>query len=403
MKCFVCKNENLFRFLSLGKQPPSDAFLKSKDLKKDEKTYPLDLYYCNDCGLVQLGFVVSPQLLFRDYVYKSGSNNSLKKNFEELVLDLIKDFNLNENDLVVDIGSNDGTLLSFYLPFKVKRLGIDPSSVAEEAAAKGTPTIVDFFTKKLAVKVKARYGQAKVITATNVFAHVKDLYDFMAGVSELLKSKGVFVSESGYLMDMVEKLQYDSIYHEHLRYYSLRPLQILFEQFGMEIFRVQRIPSHGGSIRVFACHAGDFQIELGVNKLMEEERKYGLYDKKNLMRFAKMVRKNKEDLRRLVLKIRKNGRKIVGIGAPAKGNTLLNYCGLGHDLIDYLVERSRLKIGLFTPGQHLPIIDESRLFSDQPEYALLLAWNIAEELVAKLKNLGYKGKFILPTPKPKII
>lgn len=403
MKCFVCKNDKLFRFLSLGKQPPSDAFLKSKDLEKKEKTYPLDLYYCDNCGLVQLGHVVSPELLFRSYVYNTGTNNSLKKNFEELVINLVREFNLNEDDLVIDIGSNDGTLLSFYLPFKVKRLGIDPSSVAEDAVAKGTPTIVDFFTKKLAVEVRKKYGQAKVITATNVFAHVKNLFDFMGGVHNLLKPRGVFVTESGYLMDMVKKLQYDSIYHEHLRYYSLRPLQILFEQFGMEIFRIQRIPSHGGSIRVFACHSGDFQIELGVNKLMKEERKYGLYNKGKLMRFAQKVKENKEDLRGLVLKIRKNGQKVVGIGAPAKGNTLLNYCGLGPDLIDYLVEKSQLKIGLFTPGQHLPIIDESRLFNDQPEYALLLSWNIAEELVAKLKGLGYRGKFILPTPRPKII
>lgn len=403
MKCFVCKNENLFRFLSLGKQPPSDAFLKSKDLKKKEKIYPLDLYYCDNCGLVQLGHVVSPELLFRSYVYNTGTNNSLKKNFEELVINLVREFNLNEDDLAIDIGSNDGTLLSFYLPFKVKILGIDPSSVAKEAKVKGTPTIVDFFTKKLAVKVKARYGQAKVITATNVFAHVKDLYDFMAGVRELLKSKGVFVSESGYLMDMVTRMQYDSIYHEHLRYYSLRPLQILFKYFGIEIFKVERMSTHGGSIRVYACYKGDYQIGSGVLELMEEEKKFGLYEKRTFIQFAEGVKKNREELRRLIFDIKKKGQKIVGVGAPAKGNTLLNYCGLGANLIDYLVEKSPLKIGLFTPGQHLPVIDEARLFNDQPEYALLLSWNIAEELVAKLKGLGYKGKFILPTPKPKII
>lgn len=403
MECYICKNKSLTKILDLGKHPVSDGFVRPKDLEKDEEVFPLVLCFCDNCKLMQLNYAVSPEKLFKDYVYNTASNNSLKANFSALAMNLIAGYKLGPKDLVIDIGSNDGTLLENFLDNKIKILGVDPSSVAKLALEKGVPTLVEFFSHRLAKNIKKEHGQAKIITATNVFAHVKDLDDFMAGVKELLKPDGIFVSESGYLMDMVEKLQYDSIYHEHLRYYSLKPLIILFENFGMEIFNVERIASHGGSIRVYAGHKEYYPVSREVRRLLSEEKEKGLYDRQVLLKFSERVEESKEELRRLILGIKEKGQRIVGIGAPAKGNTLLNYCGLNRNIIDYLAEKSSLKIGTFAPGTHIPVINEAKLFSDQPEYALLLSWNLAEELVAKLRQLGYKGKFILPTPKPKIL
>lgn len=403
MSCFICGEKKLYKFLSLGHQPPSDAFLRAADLLKPEATYPLELCLCQSCYLVQLNYAVDPEKLFRDYVYNTSSNNSLKKSFESLVNNLVKRFNLNSSDLAIDIGSNDGTLLSYYWPYKIKILGVDPSSVAELALRKKIPTIVDFFSNKLAGKIAKKYGRAKIITATNVFAHVEKLDDFVAGVKDLLTDDGVFVSESGYLLDFIEKLQYDSVYHEHLRYYSLKPLKILFKKFGLEIIDVERGTIHGGTIIVYAAKKNKYPIAKRVAELIRLEEKFGLYKKETFVNFAGRVKKNKLAIQKLIIDLKSRGKNIVGVGAPAKGNTLLNYCNLDEDLIDYLAEKSEFKIGAFSPGMHLPVVDESRLFKDQPDYALMLSWNIADELMPKIKNKGYKGKFIIPHPKPKII
>lgn len=403
MSCFICGEKKLYKFLSLGHQPPSDAFLRPEDLLKPEATYPLELCLCESCYLVQLNYAVDPKKLFRDYVYNTGSNNSLKKSFENLVNNLVKRFNLSASDLAVDIGSNDGTLLSYYLPHKVKILGIDPSSATKLALNNNLPTIVDFFSRKLVAKVVKKYGQAKIITATNVFAHVEKLDDFVAGVKDLLAADGVFISESGYLLDFIEKLQYDSIYHEHLRYYSLKPLEILFKKFGLEIVDAERGTIHGGTIIVYAAKKGKRQASNRVAELISQEENFGLYKKETFINFANSVKKNKLAIQKLVIDLKSQGKNIVGIGAPAKGNTLINYCNLDKEMVDYLAEKSELKIGMFSPGAHIPVIDESRLFKNQPAYALMLAWNIADELIPKLKNKGYRGKFIIPHPEPKII
>lgn len=403
MECFVCGNKKLTKFLSLGQQPPSDAFLRAADLKKKEAKYPLDLFFCPNCGLVQLGHIVNPKILFTDYVYNSGSNNSLIANFKNLVDSAVKRFKLSAGDFAIDIGSNDGTLLANYLPYKVKILGVDPSSATKLAIERGIPSIVDFFTYKLAKLIKKKYGQAKIITATNVFAHVAKLNDFMRGVKLLLAEDGVFISESGYLLDLISKLQFDSIYHEHLRYYHLKSLRILFNKYGLEIFDVARIGIHGGSVRVYAAKIGKYKIEPSVAELLRLEEKYGLNKFSTFRQFAKKIEMNKLALRKLIIGLKEQGKVIIGIGAPAKGNTLLNYCRLGPKYISYLAEKSRLKIGLFSPGQHLPVVDEKQLFSDQPDYAILLSWNIADELIPKIRKAGFKGKFILPTPRPKIL
>lgn len=403
MLCQICKQPTSQPFLDLGHQPPSDAFLRLEDLAKPEATFPLQVVVCEQCWLVQLNYAVDPEVLFRDYVYTSGTNNSLRVNFKQLVDSLVARFKLTAQDLAVDIGSNDGTLLENYLPHSVKILGIDPSSVTSIAIAKGLPTEVDFFNEAVARRVSEKYGQAKIITATNVFAHVADFDSFMSGIASLLTSDGVFVSESHYLLDLITQMQYDAIYHEHLRYYSLKPLQTLFERFGMEIIDAERITTHGGSIRVYAAKKGAHQIAPSVSSLMVEEVKAGLYQTKTFLDYAQKVKHIKLELLNLIVRLKQDGKTIVGIGAPAKGNTLLNYCRFDSDLIDYLVEKSELKIGLFAPGTHIPVVIEERLFSDQPDYALMLSWNIADELIPKIKNLGFKGKFIVPNPTVRIV
>ncbi|PIQ69041.1 MAG: methyltransferase [Candidatus Taylorbacteria bacterium CG11_big_fil_rev_8_21_14_0_20_46_11] len=403
MACFICSNEKIVKFLDLGLHPPSDAFLCKEDLDKPEAKYPLALYFCERCGLVQLGFVVDPEILFRDYVYTTGMNNSLRKNFKELVDELVLRFKIDSNDLAIDVGSNDGTLLENYASRGVPVLGVDPSSAGSIAVSKGMRTVCDFWNAQTAEKVVKEYGQAKVITATNVFAHVGDLTSFMQGMRTALRHDGVFVSESGYLLDMIETLGYDAIYHEHLRYYSLRPLIALFKQYDMEIIDVSRIQSHSGSIRVFAAHTGAYPASLGVKTLLREEEHKGLYDKRTYTQFSEHVLKHKQALVALLSELKTSGKRIVGIGAPAKGNTLLNFCHITPEVIDCLVEKSDLKIGLYTPGIHLPVLSESLLFEEQPDVALLLSWNLAEELIQKLRQKGFKGEFIIPFPEPRVV
>ncbi|MAG92076.1 methyltransferase [Candidatus Woesearchaeota archaeon] len=403
MKCQICNSERLAKFLSLGEQPVPDVFLTKEQLNDNEDKYPLDVYFCEDCCLVQLGHAVDPEVLFREYHYNTATNESLKRNFKQLVESLVKKFNLSGNDLAVDIGSNDGTLLSYYIPYKVKILGIDPSSVADIAIKNNIPTIKDFFNEKTAEKIANQHGKAKAITATNVFAHVRDFDSFMNGVKRLLSDDGVFVTESHYLMNMIKEMQYDSIYHEHLRYYSLKPLMRLFERFGMEIFDAERITTHGGSIRVYACYKDSHKISQNVSEITKTEEEEGLYDKQTFFDYGEKVSENKTKLQQLLSDLKKKNKRIVGIGAPAKGNTLLNYCNITTDIMDYIAETSELKISKFTPGMHIPVVPESKLFNDQPGYALLLSWNIKDILIPKLRGAGYKGKFIVPNPIPKII
>lgn len=363
MRCFICNNEHLEKFLDLGSQPPSDAFLREEDLQKPEAAFPLALYLCDTCKLVQLGHIVDPEVLFNEYVYTTGMNNSLRKNFNALVEKLVCDLKLKEKDLAIDIGSNDGTLLENYAAHDVRALGVDPSSAGALAIEKGIPTVRDFWNLETAKRIQKEYGQAKVITATNVFAHVPDLASFVSGIHVLLAPHGMFVSESGYLLDMLETVGYDAIYHEHLRYYSLKPLVALFEQHGMEIVEVERIPSHNGSIRVYAARKGAYPIHSSVEALLREERDKKLYDLETLTAFARKAYLHKKELQKLIQDIRKGGKCVVGIGAPAKGNTLLNFIEASTKDIEYLAEKSEYKIGLFAPGTHIPVVFEERIFA----------------------------------------
>ena len=399
----VCSNKKLYKFLSLGRHPNADGFLSKEEFGR-EKAYLLDVFFCNECKLVQLGFAANPKDLFTShFVYTTGSSGELVRNFKELVEKVIQRFNLSEKDFVIDIGSNDGTLLENYLPNKIKVLGVDPSEAARLAEEKNIPTLGEFFNGQTAKKIFRQYGKAKVITATNVFAHVKELDSFMKGIKILLSDGGAFIEESHYVFDLVQKMEYDSIYAEHLRYYSLRPLIKLFGKHGLDVFDAERISTHGGSLRVYACEKSAVPVSKNVKKILEEEKKFGLYRKKTFTGFAKRVKENREKLRKMVFELKAKGSRIIGIGAPAKGNTLLNYCGIGTETLDYLAEKPNLKVGKFSPGMHIPVVDESKMFEEQPDYALLLAWNLKDIIVPKLKEKGFRGKIIVPVPEPKIV
>ena len=398
--CALCKNKTLYRFLDLGYQPPSDAFLKDEDLNKPETCYPLQLYFCETCSLVQLGYAVDQKILFNEYVYTTGTTNELVENFNRLVDSLVRRFDLTKDDFVVDIGSNDGTLLKFYMKYNIRILGVEPSTVAGIAVKNNVPTVNKFFNEKTASEIVEKEGKAKVVTATNIFAHVEDLSSFVKGVKEILADDGVFVTESHYLLSMLTNMQWDSIYHEHLRIYSLKSLIYLFDIFDMDVFDAERISTHGGSIRVYACKRGAYKKSENINKLLWEEEKAGLSNKQTYKEFQKKVLQHKMKIQEMLMSIKKEGKRIAGIGAPAKGNTLLNYCNIP---LDYIVEKSTLKIGLYTPGRHIKVVDEKLLYEEQPEYAFLLSWNIADELIPKLKKLGYKGKIIVPMPYPHIV
>ena len=404
LNCYICFNQKLKKVLCLGDHPPPLNFLTREQLdSKEERSFPLNLVFCPSCGLVQLDDAIDPKIMFEKYTYTSGASNAFKNHLHSFAKHLVEKFQLKEGDLVIDIASNDGTLLEGFLPYKIKVLGVEPSDVSKIAISKGVETVNDFFNEQVAKKILEKYGKAKIITATNVFAHVKHLDSFVKGMKILLDSSGSFVSESHYLMDLIEKLEYDTIYHEHLRYYGLKQLKKLFENYEMEIFDVERIPTHGGSIRVFASYCDKFPISTEVKKMINQEEELGLSDRKIINDFAIRVQNNKNDLRRLLLGLKSEGKRIVGVSAPARSNTILNYCEIDSSILDYITEKSSLKIGKFTPGSHIKVEDDELLVKEQPDYALLLSWHLADSIIPKLKNDGYKGKFIVPLPVPKIL
>lgn len=403
MRCYICSNDDLIQFLDLGKHPPPLNFVSKENLKRDQSSYPLQVCFCNNCGLVQLGDAVDPNVMFKDYLYTSGVSTAFRNHLSQFAKSLVDRFSPISKDLVIDIASNDGTLLKFFQSYGVRVLGIEPSNIAKLAEENGISTINDFFNEDIANKILEKHGQAKIITITNAFAHIKDLDSIMKGIKLLLMKDGVFVSESQYLVDIIEKLEYDTIYHEHLRYYSLHTLLQLFEKYDMEIFDCERISSHGGSIRVYAASKGQFVKSNNIEKMLNLERKLNLSSIETYKEFANRVYENKNDLLSLLQKIKSSGQKIVGISAPARSSTILNFCHIDSSILDYVVEKSPLKLGKFTPGTHIEVVDDSKLVEDQPDYALLLSWHLSDSIIPKIQNDGYKGKIIVPLPKPKII
>lgn len=394
----MCSSTNLVQFLDLGIMPPADTFLDHAD--DPEESFPLRVMSCQNCGLAQLDYVVPGEVLYcNNYPYDASTAFTAQKhwqNFADSVWDNRKD------DLVVDIGSNVGVLLQAFKELGATVVGVDPAAnIAEIANKNGIETITGFFNKDIAQMIKTTKCRASIITGTNVFAHVHDLNGLMKAIDILLKPSGSFIIEAPYFVNLVQKFQYDTIYHEHLSYLSIKPLVKFFDKFGMEIYDVQEQDFHGGSIRVFIARKGVFNSSEVVNALVKKEEAAGIYNLSILNKFANDVECNRTTLKTLVEDLKKQGKSIAVVSAPAKGMTLLNYCGLNKDYIDFVTEKAKLKIGKFTPGTHLQVLPDSALLSMKPDYALLLAWNFADEIIKNLKD--FTGKFIVPIPLPRIV
>ena len=402
--CRICESSRLLTFLQLGPTPAPNGFLEKDQLGDAEKFYPLDVCFCRECGMVQLGHVVNPDVMFKNYVYIPSTSQTMRRHFAGLAKTASRQCFLQKGDLVVDIGSNDGLLLKNFIPMGFKVLGVDPAeNLAKKATEEGVETVNALFTRKTAEAIAKKKGKAKLILGTNVFAHVPDLHDFLEGVKILLEEGGKFIVEFPYLADLLDKVEFDTIYQEHLSYFSLSPIVKLAEKHGLGVADVERLPVHGGSLRV-TMSPKDKAICQKAEELLETEQKSGLFKEETYLNFGKKVDKIRHELVQMIWGLKLKGKKIVGYGASAKGNVLLNYCRIGPETLDYIVDSISYKQGKFTPGMHIPIFPENKLIEDRPDYALLLAWNFADEIIKKQEAYKTKGgKFILSIPEPKIL
>ena len=404
-RCQVCESPDLESVLFLGYLPPVNQMRTMGQRPHEQPAYPAELLRCKKCQLVQIGLIVDPAILFPpEYPYTSGTTRILRENFAELQVESTPLLGLKGTELVVDIGSNDGTLLSNFHKAGHPVCGVEPTLMANLANERGIRSIMSFFGPAAAAQVvKQCGGKAGVVTATNVFAHIEGIHEIVDSVLAMLADDGVFISESHYLMSLIETLQYDTIYHEHLRHYSLESLAYLLNMHGLEVIHAKRIPTHGGSIRVYAARKGTRPVQPTVQQVIDEERKAGTLAER-LEEFKHRVALSKVKLHALLKELIEKNARIYGVGAPSRASTLINYVGLDRELLDCVVEiTGSYKVGKYMPGTLVPVIDEARLFEDQPEYALLLSWHIADELIPKLRDRGFKGKFIVPLPEPHIV
>ncbi len=399
--CRACGSKDIIKFLDLGKMPPANSFLRKDEVEKEEKKFPLAVYFCKNCALVQLLDVVNPELLFKNYHYMTSASKPLAKHFENLASEVSQRFLRNKDELVVEIGSNDGTLLSF-LKSRCKVLGIEPSeNLADIAEKNGVPTIKKFFSSKLAEEILKENSEAKVVLANNVVAHIDDLKDLFLGVKKLIGKNGVFVFEAHWVGNLIGAGGFDQIYHEHLCYFSLTALKNFCDSLGMKIVDAEFVKSHGESLRVFVSNSGGASDE--VQKIFDLENNLKLDSVQTYFDFSKRVEKNRLELISLLKKLKSEGKRISGYGAPAKGNTLLNFCGIDGKILDYISDSTPFKQNLYTPGAHIEIFSPEKFKQAKSDYALLLAWNYADEILAKEKDfMQAGGKFIIPVPQVKI-
>jgi SAM-dependent methyltransferase len=392
-------------FLDLGRTALANKFLTLDELSGPEPTYPLRLGFCHRCGHVQLTETVPPQAMFEDYLYISSASDTLKAHLYDLSDLLVERYHLKADALVIDIGCNDGTLLSGFRRHGVRTVGVDPAvNLAALACDQAIERYVGFFNAETAQHIVAKWGQASIITATNTFPHIPALRDFIAGIKTVLAPGGAFVIEAHYLGDLLSQRAFDTIYHEHVSYWALGPMVHLFAQQGMEVVDAERIPLHHGQLRVSVQRRGEGQVTSHVAELLAQERDLGIDQFATYQQFAQQTYHVREDLHRTLNALRQQGKRVVGYGAPAKGNTLLSFLDLGPQVVAYIADRSPLKQGRYTPGTHIPVVPPERLLADQPDYVLLLAWNFADEVLAQQAEYRRRGgKFILPVPEVQII
>jgi len=403
--CQVCGSEDLQSVIDLGHHPPCDSLLFPSQLKEAERIYPLNLVRCRDCGLVQIDYVVDPSVVFHpDYPYQSGITPTLVSYLQSIADDLVTRYHLKRNSFVVDIGSNDGTLLQGFKNLGMRVLGVEPTNIADIANERGIPTLKTFFDEGVSETIGDRHGKASVVTATNMFAHVQLLGTMIRGVQDILEEGGIFLTESHYLPSILETVQYDSIYHEHLKYYSLKPLIKLFEYYDFVVTDAERIPNYGGSIRVLARKGKGYEMSQRLRDLIEKEEEVGIYKEDTYEKFRGKIVQSKLDLQTLLLELKRKGHRVPGIGCPGRSSTLLNYCNIDPELMPYIAEQSTcLKVGMYLPGKHIPIVDEEMLFREDPPYCVMLSWHYAEPIIRNLRRKGLTSKIILPLPDVHIV
>jgi C-methyltransferase C-terminal domain/Putative zinc binding domain/Methyltransferase domain len=401
--CRACGHSPLRVVLSLGKMPLANSLVTAEQLGGPEPRFPLDLARCTGCSLVQITETVPPEVLFRDYVYFSSYSDTMVRHAGELSARLIRERHLGPESLAVEIASNDGYLLKGYASAGIPVLGVEPArNVAIVAEERGIRTVAEFFDEALARELAAKHGLADVIHAHNVLAHVADLTGVVRGIRTLLRADGVAVIEVPYLRDLVEHCEFDTIYHEHLCYFSVTALDRLFRRHGLVLREVERVPIHGGSLRLFVAPTGD--AGESVRHLLAAEGDWGVDHDEPLAEFAGRVEELKTRLLALLADLKRSGKTVAAYGAAAKGSTLLNYAGIGCETLDFVADRSPHKQGRYMPGVHVPIVAAERLVEARPDYCLLLTWNFAEEIMAQQAEYRRRGgRFIVPVPSPRVV
>ncbi len=404
--CRGCGQPGLLPVLSLGETPLANSLLSERDLAAVEPRFTLDLALCTSCSLVQITKSVPPEAMFRSYLYFSSFSDGMLRNAESIVTRLVRERGLGASSLVIEVASNDGYLLQFYKRAGVPVLGIEPAANIAKVAReqKGIDTLCEFFGAEVAERLRTEGKCADVIHGNNVLAHVPDLNGFVRGLATALKDDGIVVIEVPYVKDFVDHCEFDTIYHEHLCYFSLTALDGVFGRNGLSIFDAERIPIHGGSIRIFAGKAGLRERSAAATALLAEEASWGVREFAFYESFSARVRQLRERLRELLARLKKRSKTIAAYGAAAKVATLLNYVGLPAGTLDYVVDRSTHKQGLFMPGVKLPILAPEALLEKQPDYVVILAWNFAEEIMAQQAEYRRRGgKFIVPVPEPRVV
>ncbi len=403
--CRACKSTNLYTFLPLGDHPPANAFLTEDQLGQPEPMFPLDCQVCLDCAVIEVSDQLPPDF-FDDYVYVPSASDTMHAHFKAFAAQIAERFAAAGDAVVVDIGCNDGLLLRACADEGLSTLGVEPAAnIALLAREKGIDVVNEYFDADCAARLRDRYGPATVITTSNTFNHIDDLHGFMEGVAILLGDEGTFIVEVPQALELVEKNEFDTVYHEHLSTFSVTSLAALYRFFDMRIVDVEVLPIHGGSMRVSAQRRPDDTPETAaVQAWLERERASGLFDRQTYDALAHRVRKIRDDLLALLSALKREGKRVAGYGAPAKGNTLLNFFGIGPETLEFLADRNAMKEGRYSPGMRIPVVSPKRIMETMPDYLLILAWNFADEILGQQEEYRRAGgKFIIPIPEPRIV